>query len=129
MLPPEVRALLKASCREHERRRRRTDMNKALCGKVIGAERILALSAAVVVVVVITLATLLITAAPSTAPAPSDSVGKNTPVMGSGGEHYGERWNDYGHAETPPVMGAESEHYGEGWNNYGHAVDQPNSVR
>jgi hypothetical protein len=53
----------------------------------------LALSTAVLVVVVITLATLLITAAP----APSGSVGDNTPVMGAGGEHYGAGWNNYGH--------------------------------
>lgn len=26
--------------------------------------------------------------------------------------------------DTPPVMGAGGEHYGEGWNNYGHAVDR-----
>jgi hypothetical protein len=45
---------------------------------------------------VITLATLLITA-PSTAPAPSGSVGGNPPVVGAGGEHYGEGWNNYGH--------------------------------
>jgi hypothetical protein len=57
----------------------------------------LALSTAVLVVVVITLATLLLTAAPPAAPAPSGSVGDNTPVMGAGGEHYGAGWNNYGH--------------------------------
>jgi hypothetical protein len=77
-------------------------MNKIAIGKAVGAERILALSAAVLVVVVITLATLLIAAAPSTAPAPSGSVGDNPAVVGSGSEHYGDRWNDYGHALGQP---------------------------
>ena len=59
---------------------------------------VLALSTAVLVVVVITLATLLITAAP----APSGSVGDNTPVIGAGGEHYGDGWNNYGHNLDQP---------------------------
>jgi hypothetical protein len=80
----------------------------------------LALATIVLVVVVVTLSTLLITAAPPAAPALSGSVGDNTPVMGAGGEHYGEGWNNYGHDEKLPVMGAGGEHYGEGWNNYGH---------
>ena len=94
-------------------------MNKAAIGNAVGAQRVLALSAAAVVVVVITLAALLITAAPSTAPAPSGSVGENTPLVGAGGEHYGDGWNDYGHADAPQVVGAGGEHYGDGWNNYG----------
>ena len=54
------------------------------------------------VVVVVTLSTLLITAAPPAAPAPSGSVGDNPPVMGAGGEHYGDGWNNYGHDLDQP---------------------------
>jgi hypothetical protein len=62
---------------------------------------VLALTTAVLTVVVITLATLFITA-PSTAPATSGSVGENPPVVGAGGEHYGEGWNNYGHDTNRP---------------------------
>ena len=31
--------------------------------------------------------------------------------------------------DTPAVVGAGGEHYGEGWNNYGHALEQPRTVR
>ena len=64
---------------------------------------VLALSTAVLVVVVITLATLLLTAAPPAAPALSSSVGDNSPVMGAGGEHYGDGWNNYGHDFDQPA--------------------------
>ena len=57
----------------------------------------LALATIVLLAVVVTLSTLLITAAPPTAPAPSGSVGENPPVIGAGGEHYGDAWNNYGH--------------------------------
>jgi hypothetical protein len=57
----------------------------------------LALATTLLVVAVVTLSTLLIMAAPPTAPAPSGSVGNNTPVIGAGGEHYGDGWNNYGH--------------------------------
>jgi hypothetical protein len=56
----------------------------------------LALSAAVLVVVVITLTAVLFTAAPPVVPASSGGVGENTPVVGVGGEHYGEEWTNYG---------------------------------
>ena len=58
---------------------------------------VLALSTAVLVVVVITLATLLLTAAPPGATSSSESGGDNSPVIGAGGEHYGDGWNNYGH--------------------------------
>ncbi len=76
-------------------------MNNAAVGTSVGAgmtARMLALSAAVLVVVVVTLATLLVTAAPPVAPASSGGVGENLPAVGAGGEHYGEGWNNYGHA-------------------------------
>ena len=56
----------------------------------------LALATTVLVVVVVTLSTLLLTA-PPTAPASSGSVGNDAPVIGAGGEHYGDAWNNYGH--------------------------------
>jgi hypothetical protein len=62
----------------------------------------LALSTIVLLVVVVTLSTLLITAAPPAAPALSGSVGENPPVMGAGGEHYGDGWNNYGHDFDQP---------------------------
>jgi hypothetical protein len=59
---------------------------------------LLALTTAVLVVVVITLATLLITAEPQ-ATSSSESGGANpgAAVSGTGGEFYGEGWNNYGH--------------------------------
>ena len=62
----------------------------------------LALATTVLVVVVVALSILLITAAPPTAPALSGSVGENTPVIGAGGEHYGDEWNNYGHDFVQP---------------------------
>ena len=62
----------------------------------------LALATIVLLAVVVTLSTLLITAAPPTAPALSGSVGDNTPVIGAGGEHYGEGWSNYGHDFVQP---------------------------
>ena len=59
----------------------------------------LALTTAVLVVVVITLATLLITAAPPVATSSSESGGNPgaaAAVSGTGGEFYGEGWNNYG---------------------------------
>ena len=76
-------------------------MGKAAVGKSVGAGmtgRMLALSAAVLVVVGIILAALLFTAVPPVAPASSGVVGENPPAVGVGGEHYGEGWNNYGHA-------------------------------
>jgi hypothetical protein len=63
---------------------------------------VLALSTAVLVVVVITLATLLITAEPPAAPAPSGSVDDNPPAVAGSGENYGEGWNNYGHDTDRP---------------------------
>ena len=62
----------------------------------------LALATIVLLVVVVTLSTLLITAAPPAAPAPSGSVGDNPPVIGAGGEHYGDDWSNYGHDFDQP---------------------------
>ena len=66
---------------------------------------LLALSTTVLVVVVITLATLLITAKPPAATTSSESGGGNPPaaaVPGTGGEFYGEGWNNYGHDTDRP---------------------------
>jgi hypothetical protein len=60
---------------------------------------LLALTTIVLVVVVVTLSTLLITAAPPAANSSSES-GANPPaaaVPGTGGEFYGDGWNNYGH--------------------------------
>jgi hypothetical protein len=75
-------------------------MGKAAVGTSVGTGmtgRMLALSAAVLVVVMVTLATLHFTASP-VVPASSGGVGENLPAVGVGGEHYGEGWNNYGHA-------------------------------
>ena len=66
---------------------------------------LLALTTTVLVVVVITLATLLITTAPPAATTSSESGGGNPPaaaVPGTGGEFYGEGWNNYGHDAVVP---------------------------
>jgi hypothetical protein len=64
---------------------------------------LLALTTTLLVVVVITLATLLITAAPPAATSSSESGGANPPaVAGTGGEFYGEGWNNYGHDVVVP---------------------------
>jgi hypothetical protein len=61
---------------------------------------VLALSTTVLVVAVITLTTLLITAAPPATTSSSESGGGNpgaaAAVQGTGGEFYGEGWNNYG---------------------------------
>jgi hypothetical protein len=57
---------------------------------------VLALTTTALFVVVVTLSTLLITAAPQAVAPTSGGVGENPPVMGAGGEHYGEGWNNYG---------------------------------
>ena len=57
----------------------------------------LALATIVLLVAVVTLSALLVTAAPPAATSPSGNVGDNPPVIGAGGEHYGEEWNNYGH--------------------------------
>jgi hypothetical protein len=62
----------------------------------------LALATIVLLVVVVTLSTLFITAAPPAAPALSGSVGENPPIMGAGGEFYGEGWSNYGHDFDQP---------------------------
>ena len=77
----------------------------------------LALATTVLVVVVVTLSTLLITAAPPTAPASSGSVGNDAPVIGGGGEHYGDEWNNYGHDFVQPKPaqtgdGLANDHFG-----------------
>ena len=64
---------------------------------------LLALSTTVLLVVVITLATLLITAAPPAATSSSQSGGNPAAaVPGTGGEFYGEGWNNYGHDMDRP---------------------------
>jgi hypothetical protein len=64
----------------------------------------LALTTTVLIVVVITLATLLITAAPPAATSTSEGGGANpgAAVLGTGGEFYGEGWNNYGHDAALP---------------------------
>jgi len=67
---------------------------------------VLALSTAVLVVVVITLATLLLTAVPQAATSSSESGGADpaaaAAVPGTGGEFYGDGWNNYGHDMDQP---------------------------
>ena len=67
---------------------------------------LLALTTTLLVVVVITLTTLLITAAPPAATSSSESGGANpgaaAAVPGTGGEFYGDGWNNYGHDEDQP---------------------------
>ena len=64
----------------------------------------LTLATIVLLVAVVTLSTLLITAAaPPAAPALSGGVGENTPVIGAGGEHYGDDWSNYGHDFDQPI--------------------------
>jgi hypothetical protein len=65
---------------------------------------LLAISTTVLVVVVITLATLLITSAPPAATSSSESGGGNpaAAVPGTGGEFYGDGWNNYGHDMDRP---------------------------
>jgi hypothetical protein len=48
---------------------------------------------------------LLITAAPPAATSSSESGGANpgAAVVGSGGEHYGDGWNNYGHDVVLPA--------------------------
>ncbi len=62
----------------------------------------LALATIVLFVVVVTLSTLLITSPPQAVAPTSGSVGDNAPVIGAGGEHYGDEWNNYGHDFDQP---------------------------
>jgi hypothetical protein len=62
---------------------------------------VLALTTTVLLVVVVTLSILLITAPPAVAPT-SGSVGDNPPVIGAGGEFYGDGWSNYGHDFDQP---------------------------
>ena len=59
----------------------------------------LALATTVLLVVVVTLSTLLIAAPPAAVPT---SVGDNPPIIGAGGQFYGEGWNNYGHDFVQP---------------------------
>ena len=61
----------------------------------------LALATIVLLVAVVALSTLLITSPPAVAPT-SGSVDDNPPVMGAGGEHYGDGWSNYGHNLAQP---------------------------
>ena len=64
---------------------------------------VLALSTTVLLVVVITLATLLITAQPPAATSSSESGGNpGAAGLGTGGEFYGDGWNNYGHDAVLP---------------------------
>ena len=64
---------------------------------------LLALSTTVLIVVVITLATLLITSAPPAATSSGENgANPGAAVVGTGGEFYGEGWNNYGHDVVPP---------------------------
>ena len=64
---------------------------------------VLALATIVLLVVVVTLSGLLITSPQAVVPI-SGSVGDNTPIMGAGGEHYGDEWNNYGHDFDQPKL-------------------------
>jgi hypothetical protein len=86
----------------------------------------LALSTTVLIVVVITLAALLFTEAPPAATSSGEggaNPGAAAAVPGTGGEFYGEGWNNYGHDVVPPQpaktgdsvephQGMPSAHYG-----------------
>ena len=61
----------------------------------------LALATIVLLAAVVTLSALHITSPQAVAPA-SGSVGENPPVIGAGGEHYGDDWNNYGHDFDQP---------------------------
>jgi hypothetical protein len=61
----------------------------------------LALATIVLLVGVVTLSTLLSMSLQAVAPI-SGSVGDNPPVMGAGGEHYGDGWSNYGHNLAQP---------------------------
>ena len=63
----------------------------------------LALTTTVLIVVVITLSALLITEAPPAATSSGESGGANpgAAAVGTGGEFYGEGWNNYGHDVVP----------------------------
>ena len=66
---------------------------------------LLALSTTVLLVVAITLATLLYTATPQGATSSGQSGDANPPaVAGTGGDFYGDGWNNYGHDDdmVPP---------------------------
>ncbi len=63
----------------------------------------LALATIVLLVMVVTLSTLLITSPQAVAPT-NGSVGENPPVIGAGGEHYGDEWNNYGHDFDQPAQ-------------------------
>ena len=75
----------------------------------------LALATTVLLVVVVTLSILLLTAPPAVAP--PTSVGDNPPVMGAGGEFYGDGWNNYGNDrdQAKPAQkgdGSVNDHFG-----------------
>ena len=72
---------------------------------------LLALTTAMLVVVVITLATLLITAAPPAATSSSEggaNPGAAAAVSDTGGEFYGEGWNNYGADVVVPPQPAKT---------------------
>ena len=87
----------------------------------------LALATTVLFVVVVTLSTLLITAAPpSVAPT---SVGDNTPVIGAGGEFYGDGWSNYGHDFDQPKPAQIEDTGGENYAQYDYYSHMPNPAQ
>lgn len=63
---------------------------------------VLALSTTVLVVVVITLSALLITSAPADSGGGNAGAAAPAKIIGAGGEHYGDEWNNYGHDFDQP---------------------------
>jgi hypothetical protein len=89
----------------------------------------LALATTLLVVVVVTLSTLLITAAPPAAPALSGSVGDNAPVIGAGGEFYGDGWSNYGHDFDQPKPAQIEDTGGENYAQYDYYSHMPNPAQ
>ena len=84
----------------------------------------LALATIVLLVVVVTLSTLFITSPQAVAPT-SGSVGENPPVMGAGGEHYGDGWSNYGHDFDQPKPAQIEDAGGENYAQYDYYSHMP----
>jgi hypothetical protein len=84
----------------------------------------LALATIVLLVAVVALSTLLITSPPAVAPT-SGSVDDNPPVMGAGGEHYGDGWSNYGHNLAQPKPAQIEDAGGKNYDSYDYYSHQP----
>ena len=84
----------------------------------------LALATIVLLVAVVALSTLLITSPPAVAPT-SGSVDDNPPVMGAGGEHYGDGWSNYGHNLAQPKPAQIEDAGGKNYAQYDYYSHQP----